>query len=163
MAAAALCLLAGCDEDATYSTYRTIQPKEWDKGTAYNFSFHIDDTTVVYDLYVHLRNNNLYPYQNLWIFGEESGPENYIAEDTLNCILADDYGKWLGHGISLFESAHLLHGVYRFPHKGEYHFSFRQGMRDDSLRGIQEIGLEVRVSGQAHTRMPQWTKRKNIP
>ena len=38
----------------------------------------------------------------------------------------------------------VKHSQYKFPHAGQYTFSFRQGMRDDALKGIQEIGFSVR-------------------
>ena len=59
-------------------------------------------------------------------------------------LLADEFGKWHGHGISLYQSSFPIHSQYKFPHAGQYTFSFRQGMRDDALKGIQEIGFSVR-------------------
>lgn len=85
----------------------------------------------------------MYPYQNLWLFCNEELPFGPLIRDTIECTLADEYGKWFGHGISLFQSSFPIRKQYLFPHTGQYTFSFRQGMRDDALTGIQEIGFRV--------------------
>ena len=86
----------------------------------------------------------MYPYQNLWLFCSEEQPIGPLHRDTIECMLADEFGKWYGHGISLYQSSFPIHSQYKFPHAGQYTFSFRQGMRDDALKGIQEIGFSVR-------------------
>jgi gliding motility-associated lipoprotein GldH len=96
-----------------------------------------------YNITFEIRNNNLYPYQNLWIFYSEEQPVGSLLRDTMECMLADPYGKWRGDGVSLFQSGFPVRTNYHFPIKGQYTFSFRQGMRDTNLRGIQEIGLRI--------------------
>jgi gliding motility-associated lipoprotein GldH len=126
-----------------YNQYQIIDPVSWGKEKEYYFTFRIDDTSVPYKITFEIRNNNLYPYQNLWIFYTEEQPIGEIRRDTLECMLADEYGKWQGEGISLFQSAFPIRDNYYFPLKGQYTFSFRQAMRDDQLQGIQEIGLLI--------------------
>jgi gliding motility-associated lipoprotein GldH len=126
-----------------YNQYQIIDPVSWEKEKEYYFTFMIDDNTVPYNITFEIRNNNLYPYQNLWIFYSEEQPFGPLLRDTMECVLADDYGKWKGEGISLFQSGFPVRTNYRFPIKGQYTFSFRQGMRDNDLRGIQEIGLRI--------------------
>jgi gliding motility-associated lipoprotein GldH len=91
----------------------------------------------------------MYPYQNLWIFCNEEQPIGELKRDTMECVLADDFGKWHGKGISLFQSSFPVHSVYKFPYAGQYTFSFKQGMRDHELKGIQEIGLRVEKANQS--------------
>ena len=117
-----------------------------EKDKEYYFTFEVKDISVPYDLTLEVRNNNLYPYQNLWLFCSEEQPIGPLRRDTIECMLADEFGKWHGHGISLYQSSFPIHSQYKFPHAGQYTFSFRQGMRDDALKGIQEIGFSVRLS-----------------
>ena len=95
-----------------------------------------------------IRNNNKYPYQNLWLFCNEEPPIGTLMRDTIECLLADEFGKWHGHGISLYESSFPIRTNYRFPYPGQYTFSFRQGMRDSVIVGIQEIGLRIQPAGE---------------
>jgi gliding motility-associated lipoprotein GldH len=120
-----------------------IDPVVWEKDKEYFFTFLIEDVSIPYNLTFEVRNSNLYPYQNLWIFYREEPPAGAIRRDTLECVLADEYGKWHGKGISLYQSDYLIRTRYLFPIKGQYTFSFRQGMRDVTLSGIQEIGLRI--------------------
>lgn len=137
----ALCF--SCDQPALYDQYQAIENTTWEKDKEYYFSFHVDDISVPYNLTLEVRNNNMYPYQNLWVFSNEEQPIGPLTRDTIECVLADEFGKWHGHGISLFQSSFPIRTNYRFGHAGMYTFSFRQGMRDSTLRGIQEIGFRV--------------------
>lgn len=136
-------LFFSCEQKALYDQYQAIQNTAWEKSKEYYFSFQIEDITVPYNLTLQIRNNNMYPYQNLWLFCNEEQPIGPQLKDTTECTLADEFGKWHGHGVSLFLSSFLIRSNYTFPHKGQYTFSFRQGMRDSTLRGIQEIGFRV--------------------
>ena len=129
---------------ALYDQYQAINNITWEKDKEYYFTFEVKDISVPYDLTLEVRNNNLYPYQNLWLFCSEEQPIGPLRRDTIECMLADEFGKWHGHGISLYQSSFPIHSQYKFPHAGQYTFSFRQGMRDDALKGIQEIGFSVR-------------------
>lgn len=135
-----------CGDSPFYEQYKSIDGRYWEKDAEYYFSFDITDTSIPYDLTIEIRNNNLYPYQNLWIFSKEEQPSGKVLRDTTECFLADDYGKWLGTGISLFQSSHILHSQYFFKEEGTYTLGFRQGMRNDQLAGIQEVGLRITKS-----------------
>lgn len=143
IAACACFLCFSCENEAVYDQYQAIQNASWEKNKEYYFTFQIEDISVPYDLTLEVRNNNRYPYQNLWVFCNEELPIGPLKRDTIECMLADDFGKWYGHGISLFQSSFPIRSAYYFPVKGQYTFSFRQGMRNDQLTGIQEIGLRV--------------------
>ena len=137
-----------------YDQYQPIQNTLWVKDKEYYFTFEIKDITVPYDLTLEVRNNNLYPYQNLWIFCKEEHPFGPLKRDTVECMLADEFGKWYGQGISLFQSSFPIRTSYKFPIAGRYTFSFRQGMRNDELPGIQEIGLRILESSALSEKRP---------
>lgn len=139
-------LFFSCENPALYDQYQAIENITWEKDKEYYFTFRIEDISVPYDLTLEIRNNNLYPYQNLWLFYSEEQPIGPLRRDTIECMLADEFGKWYGHGISLYQSSFPIHNAYKFPHAGQYTFGFRQGMRNDALKGIQEIGFRVERS-----------------
>lgn len=142
-----VCLLSSlffsCTKEALYDQYQPIENALWEKNKEYYFSFQVTDISMPYDVTLEIRNNNLYPFQNLWVFCSEEQPIGPLKRDTIECMLADDYGKWHGKGISLFQSSFPVRKKFTFPHIGQYTFSVRQGMRNDSLPGIQEIGIRV--------------------
>jgi gliding motility-associated lipoprotein GldH len=140
------CFFLSCSQNIVYNEFQPIQNKVWDKHNEYYFNFEIKDVSVQYDISLKLRNNNLYPYQNIWIFFEESRSSGISVKDTIEYMLADDFGKWTGNGITLFQSHIPLKNHYLFPDTGKYTISVRHGMRDDKLKGIEDIGLFIEKS-----------------
>jgi len=141
--AAILFLLASCGNPAVYHQYRSFPSEGWNKEQEVFFTFMIEEAAIPYNVILEIRNNNLYPYQNLWVFYREELPGGAVRQDTMQCMLANDLGKWYGKGISLFVSEFPIRSGYTFPMAGQYTFGFRQGMRRDTLAGIQAIGLRV--------------------
>ena len=144
--------LPGCSPEPVYEQYMEVPGSEWHQGKEFHFVFDITDTGIPYDITFQIRNTNRYPYQNLWLFVLEEKPVGDISQDTVEYFLADDYGKWLGKGISVYESSLPVRSNYRFPHEGRYAFVIRHGMRDTTLTGVQEIGMIVRPCAQPSAR-----------
>lgn len=141
------CLLLFSCEQPLYENYEQIQNAVWEKNKEFLFAFEITDTTALYDITLEVRNNNIYPYRNLWLFSEEKFPDGSIMRDTTEYKLADENGKWNGQGFSVFQQSFPFRANYSFPQGGEYSFTFLQGMRRDELKGIQAIGLRVEKKG----------------
>lgn len=136
-------LFFSCESPALYDRYQAMSNSVWEKNKEYFFSFEITDISIPYNLTLEVRNNNLYPYKNLWVKSTFDQPIGPLQQDTIECILANEYGKWKGRGISLFQSSFFIRKNYTFSYAGLYTLSFKQMMRDESLKGIQEIGLRI--------------------
>ena len=135
-----------CDNTTLYNKFQPIDNKTWGKENAYYFVFDITDTTISYDICLQIRNNNSYPYQNLWVISTLQQSDKIVLTDTTECILADDFGKWTGSGITLFQNRIPIQEKYHFPISGTYVINFRHGMRDHVLEGINDIGVVVKKS-----------------
>jgi len=131
-----------CTKPVFYEQYQTVDA-QWDKNREVFFTFDIADNAASYNISLNIRNNNLYPYQNLWLFCAQEQPDGVTLRDTVECMLADDFGKWLGAGISLHHLNIPLHNQYKFPMQGPYTISIRQGMRDNTIVGIEQIGVRI--------------------
>lgn len=136
-------LFFSCESPALYDRYQAMDNSIWEEDKEYFFSFEITDISIPYNLTLEVRNNNLYPYKNLWVKSTFDQPIGSLQQDTIECILANEYGKWKGSGISLFQSSFFIRKNYTFSRAGLYTLSFKQMMRDESLKGIQEIGLRI--------------------
>lgn len=138
-----LCFIClACTNSVYYDQYQSME-NPWNKNKEIFFTYEIEDQSVSYNLSLQIRNNNLYPYQNLWLFLEEKQPDGHVLRDTIECILADSYGKWIGSGISIYHLTVPIRTRYTFPQKGQYTFAVQQGMRDDWLKGIEQLGLRI--------------------
>ncbi len=138
--------LWACQNDRmVYDRYINISPKGWHTDSIAEFTVSIEDTTAQYAVYIKMRHNNNYPYRNIWFFRSISSKRGIEYTDTINYILADEMGKWLGSGIG--ENKHLVMPLrtqaLRFNKPGKYQFSIQHGMTDTILSGITEMGLEV--------------------
>jgi len=131
-----------CTKPVYYEKFQTID-NHWDKNKEYFFTYQIVDSLASYNISLEIRNNTFYPYQNLWLFCAEEQPVGSVLRDTIECILADDFGKWYGSGISIYHLRVPIRTRHIFPHQGQYTFTIRQGMRDDRLKGIEQIGLRI--------------------
>ena len=134
----------GCDPDKIYESNVKIPASGWLNTDIARFEVEITDIESAYNVYVNVRNNHNYRYENLWLFVNLRSPFNAVERDTVRIILADHRGKWLGHGLgSKFDSRLLMRPSVRFPVTGIYIFEYEQASRDNPLIGIDDIGLRV--------------------
>ncbi len=137
-------LMVSCNGGDLYNRTVVIPERGWYKNEGVRFDVFIGDTLANYDFYISLRNTIDYRYSNLYIFLNTMMPNGNKTRDTLEIILADDTGKWLGKGWgSVKENDVLLRKNLRFPRKGDYRFLIQQAMRTDTLKGITDVGLRI--------------------
>jgi len=137
-------LFASCTDNSIYKQNKHIENNCWHKDSAVQFVANIDDTVSFFDICINVRNTNDYPYQNLFLFVQTSSPLGISLADTLNVLLADDYGHWTGKSISrIWENNVMLLKNVKFARKGDYIFKINQGMRHDILNGISDIALNI--------------------
>ncbi len=139
-------LFASCGKRTIYSEYQAIPHSGWEADSAVAFTFTITDSLAAYDLILHVRHTQQYPYQNMWMFVEGVTPTGALV-DTIEFYLADQRGQWLGNGWGNLREMPVLY-IHKmvFPASGDYTCRIYQGMRDECLRGINDVGLSVEIS-----------------
>jgi gliding motility-associated lipoprotein GldH len=137
-------VVVSCDRNKVYEEYTEIKDYNWQSKDAVRFEFEIDDTASLHNVYINVRHANMYQFNNLWLFVKSSAPNGQTNVDTVECVLADNSGKWLGDGMGDIWDIQIpwRMGV-RFPVKGKYIVEYKQGMRVDVLPGIMDVGLRV--------------------
>ncbi len=131
-----------------YFQFKSIEDAKWNQNTSFDFAVNITDTLSYYNVFLEIRNNESYPFRNLWLFVNLKTPEGNLRKDTVNCELADAYGKWHGNGSSLYTLSLPFEQNVRFRIPGTYLYSIKQGMRENELQGISDIGLRVAKQGE---------------
>lgn len=134
---------ASCTNKEIFSDFHSFPQGEWNWNDYATFDLHVTDSIGRYDLEVTSRNNNSYPFSNLWLFIDIRTPKDSLLRDTVDLKLADIYGKWLGTGVSTYAVTEAFRTRYCFPDTGHYHVTIRQGMRENPLIGISDVGLTV--------------------
>ncbi len=133
-----------CKNDIMFSDVKTLPACGWEATHPAAFTFVTTDTTDTYNVLLYIRHRKNYPYQNLWLFVEKKLPDNTTVSDTIECYLSDQRGRWLGNGIgSILEMPVLYEQNIRFPKNGEYTYRIFHGMREDTLTGINDIGMSI--------------------
>ena len=109
-----------------------------------DFSVELNPTTgELYDVLVGLRNNNEYLYSNLFLFVEVENPLGEISIDTLQYLLAEPDGTWIGSGVGSIKQNLFKYKEAQSFEEGLYKFKFSQGMRSSILMGLEDIGLRI--------------------
>ncbi|MDR1225707.1 MAG: gliding motility lipoprotein GldH [Prevotellaceae bacterium] len=149
-AASLAVLFTACDRSVIYNAYKPIPFTGWNKDSAAVFSVSITDSVSTHNVYINLRNNSSYPYCNIYLFVKAISPAGDVAGDTVEYMLTDAYGRWYGKGFSkVIDNRLAFRKFVRFPSKGMYRFEIKQGMRNDILPEISDVGLRIeRVDGQ---------------
>jgi gliding motility-associated lipoprotein GldH len=109
------------------------------------------DTIGDYTMYIMLRNDDTFPYSNLFLIAEMTDPQGQSQRDTLEYEMADAEGRWLGSGRgSVMENKLGYKKDVVFPVKGVYTVRISQAMRKngsvrgvESLPGILDVGLQI--------------------
>jgi gliding motility-associated lipoprotein GldH len=139
-------ILVGCVGGRShYEEYIPIPDREWNQTNVPFFEFEISDTVQRYDLYFNIRHSRAYEWKNLWVFLSFEVPGGQQETDTLEFILQDAQGRWLGSGSGeIRDGSFLFKTKTRFPRKGKYKASFEQAMRTEVLEDITDIGLKIK-------------------
>lgn len=99
IAATMLIMWACGGNDVTYCEFRQLSADGWAYGDTIGFSTtNLTDSIADGHLVVSLRHNNGYPYSNIWLELTRTGNDGTTVRDTVNCVLADLYGRWKGQG-----------------------------------------------------------------
>jgi len=140
-------LLTSCGKSSFYDRSADICEKGWEEDSVKIFDdVVIDDTVSKYNFYINVRNTTDYRFSNLYVFLHTVMPDGRSTSDTLELILADGKGKWLGNGFGhIRDNRILIRKGLRFPRKGVYHFGIQQAMRqkDHILEEIKSIGIRI--------------------
>lgn len=136
--------IISCDKNRVFEENKAIEGNGWNVNDKISFVIDIEDTLAPHNVYINVRHKSDYPWANVYLFLNTTFPNGTFGRDTLDCILANDKGKWLGEGIGDIKSHQLMFmkGI-RFKKAGKYKFEFQHAMRTDNLPGIIDFGMRI--------------------
>ena len=140
----AILTISSCDPNRVYEKNTKIPDGVWYQDNIVRFELLVEDTLSSHNLYVNVRNANLYPMRNLYLYITTTAPSGHAIRDTVDVILADDRGKWLGSGLGdIWDLQQMYKENVRFAQRGKYIFEYEQAMRTKRLPFILDVGLRV--------------------
>ncbi|WP_220761000.1 gliding motility lipoprotein GldH [Flavobacterium sp. UMI-01] len=141
-------LFCSCDERRVFDQYQSIG-SAWHKDSIISFHLPVLDSTKKYDVFINLRANNNYPYNNLFLIVTLEKPNGYTKVDTLEYEMAAPDGTLLGEGFTDLKESKLFYKEdVRF--RGKYTVNIKQAVRESGkvpgvteLQGITDIGIRI--------------------
>jgi len=135
---------SSCDRKKVFESYEELDKKGWNKDSVVVFDVPIKDTIKIHNLYVNIRNKGNYPYSNIYLFISINSPDGHLNPEPVEFTLPEPDGRWRGSGIGgLYDNQILYRNSVSFPRKGMYKFQIKQGMRDNILQGIRDVGVRI--------------------
>ncbi|MBT8222225.1 MAG: gliding motility lipoprotein GldH [Eudoraea sp.] len=143
--------LYSCNNALVFSEFQANAGGSWSRQDVKDYSFTQNDTLSRYNLFINIRNDNTYPYSNLFLITDLSFPDGTVVRDTLEYEMALPDGQWLGKGYgSLKENKLLYKENIVFPNSGVYTFEVAHAMRQNgsvegvnNLIGITDVGFQI--------------------
>ncbi|MHA3788434.1 gliding motility lipoprotein GldH [Flavobacterium hauense] len=148
---AVLLLVSSCDKTRVFDEYKALDGK-WKKDNKVSFSFDQKDTVSKYNMFINVRNNNSYPYNNLFLIVELQEPGSKLVKvDTLEYPMANPDGTLMGEGFTDIKESKLWYKEkVRFPKPGKYTVSIQQAVRKggavpgvNELEGVTDVGFRI--------------------
>lgn len=143
-----------CAEGLVKSEYQATEAGVWNKDSPVEFSFSGIDTVGLHNMFITLRNDNTFRYNNLFLIAELEFPNGETVKDTLEYQMAKPDGTWLGKGYGSVKENKLWYKEnIVFPTSGVYKLKLAHAMRKngsvngvENLQGVTDVGFEIEKS-----------------
>ena len=133
--------LAACGPAYVYERSYPIPDANWTYAQPLEFSFQIDDTLRIHNLWLEIEHTTDYDFQNLYTRVTTHFPSGKELQEPLSLELADQVGRWNGDCSGSFCTLRILLQKAFFSEPGSYRITLEQFMREDPVKGIRSIGF----------------------
>lgn len=141
-------MLFSCDKKRVFDDYKSVG-NAWHKDSVVSFDLPVLDSTKRYDLFINIRDNNDYPYSNLFLIVSLELPNGFTKVDTLEYQMTEPDGSLLGDGFSDIKESKLFYKE-NVKFRGKYKINIKQAVRENgkvpgvtNLEGITDVGLRI--------------------
>jgi gliding motility-associated lipoprotein GldH len=145
------CLISiSCDKKRVFDEYASVG-NSWHKDSIVRFDLPELEKNKNFDLFVTIRNNNNYPFNNLFLIVALEQPNKKVKVDTLEYMMANPDGSLLGEGFSDIKENKLFYkSNQKFDLKGKYAIFIKHAVRQNGkvkgvqkLDGITDVGFRI--------------------
>jgi len=142
--------LVSCDKKRVFDEYKSVGAA-WNKDSVVTFELPKLDAKKAYNLYVNVRDNDAYPYNNMFLIVSLEQPNKKVKVDTLEYQMTNPDGTLLGDGFSDIKENKLFYkDKQQFTQKGIYKIHIQQAVRQTgkiegvkALEGITDVGFRI--------------------
>ncbi len=135
-------LQAACQSPAVFEQYEELPEECWSRYNPIEFKAQIPDSGLYY-VTLSIRHTTDFETANLWCFVSTDRPADRQLKDTVNLIIAEPDGRWLGTGGSIKTVEQPLRRNPVVLPAGEVRFRIEQGMRIEEMQGVKNVGIRI--------------------
>jgi gliding motility-associated lipoprotein GldH len=143
-------LVISCDKKRVFDEYKSVG-NSWHKDSIVAFDLPQLDKAKKYNLFLNIRDNNDYPFNNLFLIVSMEMPNKKVQVDTLEYQMSEADGSLLGDGFTDVKESKLFYKEdVNFNLKGKYKVKIQQANRQTGkvtgvkkLAGITEVGFRI--------------------
>ncbi len=144
-----LFLGAACGNNSLYREDQNT-PNGWPLDQSIVFDIQ-EETAAPSDFFIHLRNDQTYPFSNIFLVAAVKKNDSLIESDTLEYAMAKPSGEWLGTGFTSVKESKLWWKENWQPQtSAPYQIEISQANRANGrakaapqLEGIVSVGLSI--------------------
>lgn len=144
-----LCFVS-CDKNRVFDEYKSVG-NSWHKDSVVTFELPELQKDKTYNLFLNVRDNDDYPFNNLFLIVSLEQPNKKIKVDTLEYVMTNPDGTLLGEGFSDIKENKLFYKANeKFDQKGVYKIHIIQAVRQtgkiegvEQLKGITDVGFRI--------------------
>ena len=144
-----LIVLISCDKKRVFDEYKTVG-NGWNKDSIVSFDLPAVDIKKQYNLFINIRDNNDYPFNNLFLIVNMEQPDKRTIVDTLEYQMANPDGSLLGEGFTDVKDNKLIYKERMKFNSGSYKIHIKQAVRQTGkvsgvvkLEGITDVGFRI--------------------
>lgn len=137
-------IFTACTTIDLYEKAVTIPGHQWSSSFKPSFEFTIKDTSAPYRLFLILRHNEKYNFNNLFVNVYVKGPgQDTTQKIQQDLVLATNDKGWLASGMDDIYEHRIQLGSDQSLRAGNYTFTIEQIMREDPLENVLNVGLRI--------------------
>jgi gliding motility-associated lipoprotein GldH len=138
-----------CDKKRVFDEYKSVG-NSWNKDSIVSFDLPQLDVKKQYNLFLNIRDNNEYPFNNLFLIVSLEQPNKMTLVDTLEYQMANPDGSLLGDGFTDVKESKLIYKEHMKFTSGAYKVNIKQAVRQTGkvsgvtkLDGITDVGFRI--------------------
>lgn len=144
-----LLVMVSCDKKRVFDEYKSVG-KGWHKDSIVSFELPPLETKKQYNLFFNIRDNNDYPFNNLFLIVNLEQPNKKTVVDTLEYQMANPDGSLLGDGFTDVKDNKLIYKERITFGPGKHKILIKQAVRQTGkvdgvqiLNGITDVGFRI--------------------
>jgi gliding motility-associated lipoprotein GldH len=134
--------ITSCSKMGVYEQTVFFPEHNWKSADTASFTFQVEDTSSLYNMYIILRHEDAYGFKNIWLnIHVKDADSSYTIKREFQ--LADNR-HWLGSAMDdIIEHRINFNTAPTKLKKGNYTFTLQQTMREEPLQHVLNAGIRV--------------------